>query len=368
MKCIAFDSSELVYEQPAPIVNPLTPVAEGLESRRQVVFKALLGVGVATNDFSAFCEEYEETLSKAFKIRRLSRKKHIYKASHLTKQSPEYAWEIITEVIGDLTPVIDRIDLCCAHFEGLPFISIYGHARGERLHPVAFLNKIENVFPMICGWKLFGRARGSETILQFDHFEGKTSPAWKSLVAGGPALEVFYSGCEVNPLISVADMILRLVQKFPHGLIGWESLTKPIREYATSLLDKTQLTEITTSDELRSIAPDLPFDIDLTRYIKHPVCYIVWNPKEPREVLRSSFEWSEPYNLAMRKATTLGGCTKNLELGRDEVAWHLDEDFLIPAFETDLKLIEQLKEMHGDIPRVLTRKELRNEFSIKGKD
>lgn len=350
-----------------PIVNPLgtTSSQESDEketpSRPQIVFKALLGISITTHDFPAFCKEYEEILEKAMKTRKLPRQKVIYKAAQLMKLSPENGLDIMAEILGDLNPVIDRIDIYCTHLEFMSSVSVFGSARGSKLHPVEYLHLLENSYPQKCGWKYTQVAKTMETVLQFDHFEGKTSPSWKELQKK-VEVEVYYNGAEVNPLISVSDMTLRLVDTYQHGRLDSMTLIRPIIDHASSVASKVRYYEITSIEDLRMITPNVPADMDVDRFVKHPVIYIVWNPKEPRKLVKPSLEWSELYNLTMRKATTMGGCVKNLVLSKDELTWKPDEDYLVPWTKVDVELVEQLGIMHSRMPKSLTLEQLRGEF------
>lgn len=192
----------------------------------------------------------------------------------------------------------------------------------------------------------------------FDHFEGKWSPSWDEM-KDKVKMQIFYNGGEVNPLISTADTTLRLVDTYQLGYLDSMSMIRPIIDHATPVAQKVQYHEITSTDDLKEITPREPVDMDTNDYIKHPIFYIVWNPKEPRKLVRPSFEWSDLYNLVTLRAAKVGGCVKNFEVGRDELSWRPSEDFLVPWTEVDSDLVKQLGQMYGEMPKVLTIDQLR---------
>ncbi len=344
-----------------PIINPLSAPSSDADDqppKRTIAFKALLGVSVTTADFDSFRSEYDSVLGAALKKHGIPRTREIYKAAQLAKMNPEHSLDIMTELAGELNPVIDRIDIYCTHLEFMPSVSIYGGARGSRIHPVEFLNLIENSYPQICGWKYTRVARTTETILQFDHFEGKTSPSWKEMQTK-VGIEIYYSGGEVNPLISLADMVLRVVDTYQLGRIDQMSATRPIIDHASAIAPKVRYHEITSIDDLKAITPDIPADMDTSRFVKRPIFYFVWNPREPRKLVKQSFEWSELYTLTMNKAAGAGGCVKNFEISKDEIHWDSDKDFLVPWTQVDIELVEQLSKMYPKMPKSLTLEQLR---------
>jgi hypothetical protein len=176
---------------------------------------------------------------------------------------------------------------------------------------------------------------------------------------GKVKMEIFYNGAEVNPLISAADLLLRLIDTHQFGNLSHMTVIKPVLDHASVLASKVRYSEIVSTDDLRSITPTLGSDMDEGDFVHHPVLYLVWNPKESRKLVKTSFEWGQVYNLAIATAAKAHGCVKNLELGTDELRWNIDKDFLVPCTSADLDLIAQLKEIHSEVPKTLTVEEMK---------
>jgi hypothetical protein len=359
MNFVGFDSIMMKRGSPPPITNPLGSPDEsgaGINAKPRVVFQALLGVSITTENYQGFAEEYERSLSEALVKRNLPRQKIIYKAAQLAKLSPENELDIIADMLESLNPFISRIDIYSTHLELMKSVSLYGSARGSKLHPVEFLNKIENSYPQICGWKYTTLANMRDCTMQFDHFEGNVSPSWKEMKTKGK-IEIYYNGAEVNPLISLVDMTLRLIDKYQHGIISAKSMTQTLKDHAFLVSPKARFYDITSIDDLKSITPNLPVDMDTKPFIKHPVFHIVWNPREPRKFAKPSFELAPLYNSIMKRAAKEGGCVKFLEQGKDELFWK-EEDYLIPWGDVDIELVEQLGKMYPNLPKILSSEDL----------
>lgn len=365
MNIVGFDSIMMKREAFRTIVNPLSRSADESEvdnasvGKPRIAFKALLGVSISIDNYEVFAKEYEKGLSEALKSRNLKRQKEIYKAAQLMRLSAENGLDIMGEMLESLNPFIDQINIYSTHLESMPFVSVFGGARGQRIHPLEYMQMIENSYPQICGWKYTTLSNSHDCILQFDHFEGKVSPSWKEMKTKAK-MEVYYNGAEVNPLISLVDMTLRLIDTYQRGKISATSMTQPLKEHAWLVAPKARFYEIISIDDLKMITPNVPADMDVNNFIKHPVFFLVWNPKEPRKLVKRSFEVSPLYNLTMRRAAKMGGCAKFLELGKDEQLWS-EEDYLVLWDSVDVELVEELGRMHADLPKQLSLKDLRED-------
>ena len=205
--------SKVVQESEAQPTETKSPEAQSPESNSSVntqpkVLKALLGVSVASSN-SAFSEEYKKTVQKVLSEKGIPQQKILYKGAQLLKQAGEKTEEIITEILNDIGPLIDHIDIYSAFYEK-PFISIFGKAQGQRIDPMSFIDKTENSFVHACAWwywKTYGKSEVMHSY-QIDHFQGKVTPAWRELESSRAKLSVYYNGSECNALISLSDLLL----------------------------------------------------------------------------------------------------------------------------------------------------------------
>jgi hypothetical protein len=317
------------------------------EPAEHKVLKALLGVSVATSN-EGFLEQYKKIVQKILSEKGVPQRKIMYKGAQLLKQAGEKTEEIITEIFNDMEPFIDHVDIYSAFYEK-PFISIYGKAQGQRVDPMTFIDKTENSFAHICAWWYWRTYSKSEVMhsYQIDHFQGKVTPAWRELESCRAKLSVYYNGSECNALISLSDLLLKLIEIFHFGPIDYKSVARPLQVRCNSraLSLKIQSHNLAKFDwMIKTTVPDTPLDINLNKYLKHPIYFVAWSPTQPRNMVKPSFEWSVLYDNMLQKAIENDGCTKFVDYDKDMTFW-TENDYLVPISEADEKHIASLNEM-----------------------
>jgi len=331
----------------------------------KVVAKALLGVSVTTED-PEFNKKYEGAIKTALEKYKLKQPKRIYKSAHLLKQIKGRYDEVFTNILNAMEKSITRIDLYHAtYLHDNPdenYVSIYGKAQGERLTPLDYIEQHRNGFDQACAWWNWREYSPVEhdTVYCIDHFDSKMTPGWAEFEKSGSKINVFYSGGECNCLISLSDLILKEIDDFHFGPIDYISVAMPIRRKANfSLAQKIRSFNLSKTDlTIRQTVPELPFDIDLNQYIKHPIYFIAWTPNAPRKTVRPSFEFSTFYNAVMSKAIDSDGCVKLLDFDRDMTFWDAS-DFIVPWEAPDIEHVKQLQSMgFQDMPKILNASDL----------
>jgi len=329
------------------------------ESGKPSVFKAFLGASVTTTHAN-FDAKYDADLSRIFKELGISRRKLIYKGAHLLKQTKEKSENIIYKLLDELEPSISHIDLYCA-FYSREYISIFGQAQGQRLEPMKFIEKNQNSFDHICLWWYWRTYRNIENNNEFhvDHFEGKSTPAWRELRDNNVDFDVYFSGGECNHLISLSDLVLKLIQVFHFGTVDERSLAHPILRKCSGYDRKVRSHNLGKMGWIiRATAPDIPLDMDVTPYLKHPIYFIAWTPQAPRERVKPSFEWSKFYNTVVQKAIETKGCVKFLDFDADMLIWN-ENDFIIPWCDVDVEHVKLLDNMGFEaMPKVVSIEKL----------
>jgi hypothetical protein len=289
-----------------------------------------------------------------FEIRQ---QKILYKGAHLLKQTSEKTEEIICDILNELEPAINHIDLYTAFYEK-KFISIYGRAQGQRLDPVKFIDKNENSFAHAWTWWYWRNYVKYEDqyMYHIDHFEGKVTPAWRELEQNKTRLSIYYSGSECNCLISLSDLILKLIAIFHFGPIDYRSVARPLLQRCSGLAaaKKIRSHDLARFDWIiRATVPDTPLDMNLNPYLKHPIYFIAWSPTLPRSTVKPSFEWSIFYNCVIQKAIENNGCVKFLDFDKDMTFWD-DTDYLVPWTDVDENHVKLLNDMgFSKMPRTL---------------
>lgn len=321
------------------------------------VFKAFISVGITTEDENQFRKRYDEALDKTFKQKNIRRKKLIYKGHHFILQAKDNTTEMICDVLEDLADSISRIDLYCGYYD-LEEISVFGEASGQVIKRMTFLEKNQHSFHHVCTWRYL-KDYGSDCKFKLDHFSGQRTPAWLELIDANPNIEIYFKGCECDPLISTSDLVLKLLQLHQYGTISGRSLFQPITKRCPSFSPTSRkLNYHPMKRYLRMTTPIVPLLMNTTPYIKHPIFFIVWNPEAPRSRVRPMFEWSPLYDAVIKKAYEENGCLKFVSPEEDQFLWDCEKDKLIAWSEVDEEMIKWMRKMDVELPQVLKKDDL----------
>lgn len=350
MYTVGFDSTALrkeatTLENFVP-PNPQTKV-EGTEVTPPIFLKGLLGVSVTTED-PQFSQEYMKVVAEVMSKAGLAHPKLMYKGAQLLKVAEEKTEEIICQIVLDLEPFINFVDIYSAFYQK-EYISMLGQAQGQRLSPLAYIDKTQNSFAHACAWWYWKDCRvydESKYTYHIDHFQGKVTPAWRELSKTKPKISVYYSGSECEALVSLSDLILKLIELYHFGPIDFRSVARPLEKRCLTLSGNKKIRshDLAKYDwMIRTTVPDSPLEISLNSLVKHPIYFIAWSPLQPRTVVKPSFEHSVLYNNVMKKAIGDNGCVKFLDFDKDMLFWN-ETDFIIPINKTDLEHIESLKQ------------------------
>jgi hypothetical protein len=324
-------------------------------------FVANLGVSVTTHDKDRFEASYDNAISDVLKRFNLERKKRIYKGAHLVGQAMEKAPDIMIEMVNRLEDEIDHIDVYCAYYS-LEYVSIYGQTEGQRLSPPVFVKKTQGAFPHVCSWwyTLKYAKTESPVCLEIDCFQTATTPAWRSLVDVSKkdvAVEFYFGGDECNPVISMADMILKLIRIYHHGTVEGRSLLQPLVEKCKSLEGKRKTWFHNLGSRgflIKAAAPDLPLQADIRPFVKHPIFFYCWNAGEvgKKDEVRSSLEWSPAYNAIAAHASLKRGGMKSFSFAEDPLLWRADIDVIVPITKEDGVRVKKLGDLGYKLPKI----------------
>jgi hypothetical protein len=344
-----FDSMVLNKEF-TPLEEYFNPPQSGQPHGKPIILKALVGASVTT-PIPNFDDHYQTVLKTILDKYGIRQEKPIYKGAHMVKQVGAKFDGIATDILNDLEWIIAHIDLYFATYSK-PYVSIFGKAQGQRLSPLEYIDKHQNGFAHACAWWHWQNYSKSEETFEYhiDHFEGKSTPAWTEMETSKVNMKTFYSGCECDCLISFADLLLKMIDIFHFGAIDYRSIAQPIRKRCKTfaLSKKVKSYNLSKFDwVIRATVPELPLDINLNGYVKHPIYFIAWSPSLPRKTVKKSFEWSKFYNAVIRKAIKTKGCVKFLDFDRDMTFWD-SSDFIVPWEPTDEEHVRLLSSMGFD--------------------
>src|SRR5882672_2110348 len=165
-------------------------------------------------------------------------------------------------------------------------------------------------------------------------------PAWRVLEKSDGRIELYFSGGECNPHIAVADLALRLIEIFQHGLVDGRSLLQPFVDHVPSLAPKMRFHNLGGGrDDQHHTAPVIPLDIGTAPYVKRPIFFIIWN-QSGRKDLKAIFEWGRFYNDTARHVSTKKGSMKFFNPEWDMLSWDPATDFVVPVNKVDEDYIE----------------------------
>jgi hypothetical protein len=360
MPVIGFDSFVLnrpIVEMPSvpPDISPsvFRPSEASQNRAYELVFKATVGASVRTRDEDGFRAAYEQALSNALAAFRVPQKRPIYKAADLAKQSLHNTPYIISSLLKDLEPIIDRVDIYCAYYNQ-PYVSCFGEAAGERVLPVIFIERNQNAFPHVCAWKcLTDYPLETDVAFQLDHFTSKITPAWRVLSQSNVEIQVFYDGGHCNPLIATSDVILRLIELFQYGTVDGRSLLSTVSNHVPSLQSKLRFHNLGGRGvDQHHTAPVVRLDIDLSNCLKRPIYFVIWKPAGGRTDLKHSFEWGKFYVGILAEAMRTKGCVKLFNPEIDMLYWDPTRDFVSPFGPDDEAYLNNIRDLGHAVPPV----------------
>jgi hypothetical protein len=316
-------------------------------------FKSFMTAAITIEDEGAFRRAFHDSMNRIFAKYKIQRRKQIYKGYHFCIQAKDNASPMMFELLEDLADTISRIDLYCGYYD-IEQIAIFGDASGQTISRNTFLKKYQHGFHHVCAWR-YTMDYGSDCKFKLDHFQGHRTPAWADLTKNNDKdIEVYYSGSECEPLITVSDIVLKLIQLHQFGIITSQTMAAVISKRCPSLASR-KITYHLMKQYLRNTAPNLTLQIDLTRYVKHPIYFVLWHVKSPqtnKEKMKTMFEWSPTYNSVINRAYRENGCVKQFATENDHLLWDTKLDRLVAWSSQEEEVTEYMKSMEFEIPPV----------------
>jgi hypothetical protein len=320
-----------------------------------------MSAGVTVENEINFRKAYEEAMKKIFEKYDAKRLKRLYKGYHFCFQAKDKASEMMFDLLEAVADEISHIDLYCGYYD-LPEISIFGDASGQVVKRFTFLEKYQHAFHHVCVWRYI-KDYGLNCKFKLDHFEGHGTPAWKELCnMENLDMEVYFSGCECDPLITISDIVLKLIELHQHGIITSRTMLDVISRRCPSFGNVSRkLAYHSMKEYLRETTPNSPLRIDLSKFLKHPIYFILWNaqPQQaPKERVKAMFEWSPVYNTIANRAYQDNGCFKRFSIDKDHMIWDATQDKLIAWSDAEQEMIGWMDNMGYSIPAVIKKADL----------
>ena len=293
-----------------------------------------LGASINIYDYDKFKKEYNKAMKTVWESVSEERKRTVYSFQYFAKKfGMESAKELSLLFLKEITPHILTAE---TYFTNIPEkkiseVYMYNMDIRKETQPIKnFLTTLVQPYPYICAWKkCFDTEKDDEQTLWLDNFQGKLTVAWNVLWAKKP--EIFYKGDYCNAAISTADFLAGVVDSI---LVDKPFSKESIDRILNDILKLRGKTNIIGSQDLRWIVPVSRQMINTSRFLKHPIYYLITQtrPKglEYKEAI-DQFEFSPIFDDLANLAFKNNGAIKMYDRTQDFM--HIRHDDRVIYFE-----------------------------------
>lgn len=253
-------------------------------------FKANLGVVATVADHEKFQQRYASEVKKVCDRHNISWKRPFCRAADLRYFAGDdlKTIQIIESIVKEIASEIKRVHIVYTMIfpSAVPKVHIYtAQPPVESLSPVKFQDTLAHPYPYLCLWAYSRDLTRPSPPLACDHFAGEVTSAWEELEQQCPP-RIFFDGANTNATISLADLLIRLLDK----RFGLERLTDILNEtrlpnFLPELGDRLKPFYL-GQKYLKKIVPMQRQKINYVPYVTHPVIFIV---KEPTSLQTADF-------------------------------------------------------------------------------
>jgi len=304
-----------------------------------------LGASIEIYDYEKFKNEYDKAMKTIWDSINEKRKRKVYSFQYFAKKfGMEDAQELLIPFLKNIHPHIINADIYFTNIPEKKIPEVYMYNMDERKETKKineFLTTLVQPYSYICAWKqCFTNEKQADQILWLDNFQGKSTVAWNVLWGKKPS--IYYKGDYCNALISTADILAGVVD---NSLIDQPFSKKSINEILSGKLKLRGKTNIIGSQDLRWIVPVSRKMINTTRFLKHPIYYLI-TQKRPKELEYKEsihqFEYSPIFDEIANIAYNNNGAIKFYDKTQDYM--HIRaEDIVIYFEETGQEIAKSLE-------------------------
>jgi len=282
-------------------------VDSGLIRRGQGRFVADMGIGILSSA-QDFLQKYDAALDPVLKRNRIERRERLLNL-YVLKNSlgPARARQVVRDFLRNIIGEVAEVVFCYSTFptRKIPYTWIYTEdPQRKKVGILKFVQMIQAGYALFVAHHYKESAKGSGAVM-LDHFDFPITRAWRELEPHSD-LGVYVRGDLCNPRISIADLLLDLVEC---------DIWRLNRTNAFDTIGKLcpgASVRVSCLTDIEVMRPLTRTQTDLSRRIAHPIIFLVKEdlPGEGK-VLESS-----PLMFAARNmACELGGCAKVFEPG-----------------------------------------------------
>jgi hypothetical protein len=305
----------------------IVPVTVGFDAKdfRRVggkgnEFFALIGVGVEVPDPAVLQEHLTDALGEAFDKRGHELTRSVHKRMHLLRLfGPDEGVRATSEVIHAIAGQIARITVFYTIIQPWKVPQIWTYKRDRTWGaetPLDFMHQLSASYVHVSAWKYTDGGRADGKNLSLDGFQGQQTEAWDELCQR--ELRVYYRGDTCNPVLSAADLIVATIdEEVGRNRFGDESIERALRALNLGIPWTSEYIGI---PHLKWIKPYTRKMIDTTRYLAHPVYYILSEDRPENlnnKQARMQLELSPLYGQVADAACDSDGCVKLYDATED---------------------------------------------------
>ncbi|MFH1505982.1 MAG: hypothetical protein ABIE94_03240 [archaeon] len=311
--------------------------------KKQKQFRSMVGIAVVTNEYDNLKKQYEKILQSTLKNNGIKSKRKVLSSFELLDLT-DGDTKLHEEIYEKICPYLYKLNIIYTSFntKRIPLIKTFGliGVRNQKLDEF-YDSHLVNAFPHICVWSIFDYIRDTKAEVLCDGFFSYTTDAWK-IIKDYDKFNILYNGDKTNFLISLADIIVVVLQKRLEN--NKRSLYPPNIYHALKCKSKSHSPaihiKIINNRHYPKITQLDKKGFPARKYIKHPT-YFIMKPKGGS--ISTDFILSGLPKL-MNEISDVGGCVtafserihRNMVKEKD-VFIYLDK-----TGETDIKTLKKL--------------------------
>lgn len=313
-------------------------------------FISSIGGSIETFSLSKFDSGYDKAIAATLEHFGIERKRKIYYFQYFAKlfNSTEMAHEIGIFFLKKLKEYIIGANIYFVNIppSRIPRIYMYAMDPPQKVIPTKdFLSTLTPQFSYMCAWRYTKEMDDTSTIL-LDHFQGKQTISWSVFWYKKPV--IYYKGDQCNSLISAADILVGVMDESLHR----KAKDINIKEMKNILHKEIGLkgnVYVIGSKDLRWIVPITRRPIDTTKFIKHPIFFII-SEERPSQLeykeAKDQLSFSPVYDIVTTAAAIKNGCVKQYDVTEDYKILK-NNDRLIYFGEKGKEIARNLESQYG---------------------
>ncbi|MGV8140948.1 MAG: hypothetical protein ACP5NW_00750 [Candidatus Woesearchaeota archaeon] len=245
------------------------------EELENATFFSMIGCAVVTEDYDNLVKTYTQALQQALLKKDIETDRKVLCSNEILTMT-HGNFDVHEEIFSAIAPYISKLNIFYPVFNSkrIPKIKVYGKKRHIQEFTVKeFYNKhLKNSFPHICLWKIYSYIYGSKAQVYVDHFQSEITEAW-DIISKYPHIHCYIKGDMTNPLISIADIMCKLIDhRLEEGdlFLREDNIIKILYE-----VEKNKIfVHCINNKHLPKISMLHTNKVSLDKFIKRPIFYL----------------------------------------------------------------------------------------------